>query len=271
MSITGVILAMVIVGATGCLIGFFLCFSSEKFKVEVDERETAILGVLPGNNCGGCGYAGCSGLAAAIVKGEAPVNQCPVGGDPVAQSIGEIMGVSAETGTKMMAFVRCSGTCEKAKDQYKYTGVTSCSALVFVPAGGPKSCNYGCLGYGDCVAACPFDAIHVINGIAVVDQEACKACGKCVDACPKGMIELIPYPVKKTVAVACMNKDKGKSVMEVCEAGCIGCSLCEKNCPKDAVHVTDNIAHIDQDKCIGCTICAQKCPKKVIIVMDHAG
>ena len=268
MGITGILLATAVVGATGCLIGFFLCLSSEKFKVEVDERETKILEVLPGNNCGGCGYAGCSGLAAAIVKGEAPVNQCPVGGDPVAAKIGEIMGVSADAGTKMMAFVKCAGTCEQAKDKYEYTGVPSCKALAGVPGGGPKACSFGCLGFGDCVNACPFDAIHIVDGIAKVDKDACKACGKCVDACPRGMIELVPYPVKKTVAVACKNQNKGKAVMDVCASGCIGCGLCEKNCPKDAIHVENNIAYIDQEKCVGCTICAQKCPKKVIFVIE---
>ena len=271
MSITGVLLATVVVGATGCLIGFFLCFASEKFKVEVDERETAILDVLPGNNCGGCGYAGCSGLAAAIVKGEAPVNQCPVGGDPVAAKVGEIMGVEATAGVRQVAFVKCAGTCDKAANKYEYVGATDCTIMGFVPGGGPKSCKYGCLGFGSCVKACPFDAIHIVDGIAQVDREACKACGKCIEVCPKKLIELVPYQEKRTVvAVECTNKDKGKAVMDVCSAGCIGCGICEKNCPKDAVHVEDNVAVIDQEKCIGCTICAQKCPKKVITVFKKA-
>ena len=260
--ITGIILAAVIVGATGCLIGFFLCFSAEKFKVEVDERETAILDVLPGNNCGGCGYAGCSGLAAAIVKGEAPVKQCPVGGAPVAAKVGEIMGVAAEEGTRKVAFVKCAGTCEKAQDRYEYAGVQDCAAMAYVPAGGPKECNYGCLGFGSCVKACPFDAIHIVDGIAKVDKEACKACGKCIAACPRNMIEFIPYDA--TFAVSCSSKDKGKDVMAVCSQGCIACHLCEKQCESDAIHVVDNVAVIDQDKCIGCGKCAEKCPKKVI-------
>ncbi len=262
MSATGVIFAMVIVGATGCLIGFFLCVASEKLAVEVDERETAIIDVLPGNNCGGCGFAGCSGLAAAIVAGEAPVNGCPVGGDPVAAKVGKIMGVDAEAGVKQVAFVKCAGTCDKAKNNYNYTGVEDCTAMAFVPGGGPKSCNYGCMGFGSCVKACPFDAIHIVDGIAKVDRDACKACGKCIEACPKHLIEFIPYEAK--FAVACSSHDKGRDVMSVCDTGCIACHLCEKNCPFDAVHVEDNIAHIDQEKCKRCSICAQKCPKKVI-------
>ena len=210
MNVTAILFAALIVGGVGILIGFFLGISGEKFKVEVDEKEEAILGVLPGNNCGGCGYAGCSGLAAAIAKGEAPVNQCPVGGAPVAAKIGEIMGVAAEEGERKVAFVKCAGTCEKAGRDYEYTGNEDCAAMAFVPNGGPKSCNYGCLGYGSCVKACPFDAIHIVDGIAQVDKEVCKACGKCVAACPKHLIELVPYKAKHIVQ--CSSKDKGKDV-----------------------------------------------------------
>lgn len=267
MSMTSILIAAVIVGGTGIFIGFFLGIAGEKFKVEVDPREEAILAVLPGNNCGGCGYAGCSGLAAAIVKGEAPVNQCPVGGAPVGEKIGEIMGVSAEAGEKQVAFVKCAGTCEKAVSNYKYTGVQDCTAMEFVPGKGPKACDHGCLGMGSCVKVCPFDAIHILNGIAVVDPESCKACGKCVKACPKHLIDLIPYRAK--YVVQCNSKEKGKDVMQACSVGCIACHLCEKNCPKDAIHVNDNIALIDQSKCVGCGICAQKCPKKIILKVER--
>ena len=130
MTITAIILAAVVVGGTGLFIGVFLGIAGKKFAVEVDEREEAILGVLPGNNCGGCGYAGCSGLAAAIVKGEAEVNGCPVGGAPVAEKIGEIMGVSVGSQEKKVAFVKCAGTCEKAKTEYQYTGVQDCLMAV---------------------------------------------------------------------------------------------------------------------------------------------
>ena len=255
--------AAAVCGILALLLGLFLGFSGNAFKVEVDEREEAICGVLPGNNCGGCGYAGCSGLAAAIVKGEAPVNQCPVGGAPVAAQIGEIMGVKPEAGVKKVAFVKCAGTCDKTKNDYEYTGIEDCAAMAFVPNGGPKSCNYGCMGYGSCVKACPFDAIHIVNGVAVVDKEARKACGKCIAVCPKNLIELVPYDAKHIVQ--CNSKDKGVSVTKACETGCIACGICVKNCPSDAVHVENNIAYIDQEKCTGCGICAEKCPKKIIL------
>ena len=261
--IIATVAAGVVVGLVGILLGFFLGVSGEKFKVEVDPREEAIGEVLPGNNCGGCGYAGCSGLAAAIVKGEAPVNGCPVGGAPVAAKIGEIMGVEAGEGVRQVAFVKCAGTCEKANSDYVYSGTRNCATMMFVPNGGPKTCNYGCLGYGTCVAACPFDAIAIVDGVAVVDKEQCKACGKCIAACPKNLIEFIPYDAKHVVQ--CSSNDKGKDVMKACSVGCIGCMLCQKNCPEGAITVTNSVAHIDQTKCTGCGICVEKCPKKIIL------
>lgn len=263
MSITGILVATLVVGGVGLFIGVFLGVAAIKFKVEVDEREEAVLAVLPGNNCGGCGFAGCSGLAAAIAREEAQVNACPVGGEPVAAQIAEIMGVTAEAGVRRVAFVKCQGTCERAKTDYNYLGVEDCSMAAFVPNGGPKTCNSGCLGFGSCVKACPFDAIHVTDGVAVVDADACKACGKCIDACPKHLIEFVPETMQH--AVACSSTDKGPVAMKACETACIGCSLCVKACPADAITVENFLAHIDQDKCTGCGACKEKCPKKAII------
>nr|WP_314930234.1 RnfABCDGE type electron transport complex subunit B [Shuttleworthia satelles] len=263
---TGIILATVVVAGAGVIVGFFLGFSAEKFAVEVDPKEAAVLDVLPGNNCGGCGYTGCAALAAAIAKGEAPVNQCPVGGEPVAAQVAEIMGVSADAAEREVAFVRCSGNCEKAEDQYEYQGLMDCVAASQLPGGGAKACSYGCLGLGTCVRACPFDAIHIVDGISFVDREKCKACGKCVAACPRDIIEMIPYD--SSYAVSCISEDMGPKVGKVCKAGCIACHMCEKACEYDAVHVVNNIAHIDQSKCVGCGKCADKCPKKVILMQN---
>ena len=263
MSITGIILAAAIVGGTGLFIGVFLGIAGKKFAVEVDEREEAILEVLPGNNCGGCGYAGCSGLAAAIVKGEAEVGGCPVGGAPVAAKVGEIMGVEAGAQVHQVAFVKCAGTCDKAKQEYEYHGLKDCVMVNMMQDGGPKACNYGCLGEGSCVAACPFDAIHIVNGVAVVDREACKACGKCIAKCPHHLIELAPYDQK--TFVGCSSHAKGKAVTTACELGCIGCKKCEKTCPNGAITVTDFCAHIDYEKCTNCGACKEACPRHVIL------
>lgn len=263
MSVTGIVIATLVVGITGLVLGFFLCFSSEKFKVEVDPREVAIIEVLPGNNCGGCGYAGCSGLAHAIVNGEAPCNGCPVGGSDVGALVADIMDMAVEEGDRRVAFVRCAGDCEKSSVNYEYTGYQDCNAMAFVPGKGPKACNYGCMGFGSCVNACQFDAIHIVNGIAVVDPAACKACGQCVNVCPNHLIELVPQKAKHIVK--CNSNDKGKGVMNVCQSGCIGCGICVKQCEFDAVKLENNIAYIDQSKCTGCGKCAEKCPRKVIV------
>ncbi len=262
MNFTGILTATVCVAAVGLFVGIFLGIAGIAFKTKVNEKEEAVLKALPGNNCGGCGYPGCSGLAAAIANGEAPVNQCPVGGDVVALKIAGIMGVNAQTSEKLSAFVKCSGDCEAASNRYEYTGVRDCVKMAFIPGGGSKACEFGCLGYGSCVKACEFDAIHIVNGVAKVDPTKCKACGKCVTTCPKGLIELIPYDSQ--YAVACSSKEKGPEVMKKCKNGCIGCGICTKQCENDAVHVEDYLARIDQYKCISCGKCAEKCPKKVI-------
>ncbi|PWJ52274.1 RnfABCDGE type electron transport complex subunit B [Faecalicatena contorta] len=262
MSISGILIAAAIVGGTGLFIGVFLGISGKKFAIEVDEREEAVLEALPGNNCGGCGYPGCSGLAAAIVAGEADIGACPVGGTPVAEKIGEIMGMSAEEQIRQVAFVKCGGTSELAKDEYEYFGIEDCIMAHMMQDGGPKGCSYGCLGFGTCVRACPFDAIHIMEGIAVVDREKCKACGKCVAVCPKQLIEMFPYEQKHIVQ--CNSHDNGKTVRDVCQVGCIGCRICEKNCEAKAVTVTDNLAYVDPAKCANYGVCAEKCPRKII-------
>mgnify|MGYP000066703699 CR=1 FL=1 len=173
------------------LIGILLGIAGKKFYVEVDERETKVREALPGNNCGGCGFAGCDALAKAIAEGKAPANACPVGGAPVGEKIAAILGVSAGAAEKKVAFVRCKGTCDKVKTLYNYEGIDDCAKASVVPAGGPKACSYGCTGFGSCVKACQFDAIHVVDGVAVVDKEKCVACGKCVATCPKGLIQIV--------------------------------------------------------------------------------
>ena len=256
-----IIITTLVLTAIGLIVGIGLVFTGNKFRVEVDERETAVRERLPGNNCGACGFAGCDAMAAAIVKGEAPVNGCPVGGGPVTQKIGEVMGVTAEAEERKVAFVRCKGSCEVTHNQGNYVGIKDCRSAVLSGIN-VTECDYGCLGFGSCVAVCPQNAIRVSNGVAEVDRRKCIGCGLCVKACPKGLIELIPS--SKRVAVQCSNKDKGPTVKKVCSAGCIGCSLCVRQCEHDAVSVENNLAHINYQNCVQCGKCAEKCPVKVI-------
>lgn len=254
---------VVVLAVVGLLMGLLLVFASETFKVEVDPRETAVRECLPGNNCGACGFAGCDAMAAAIVKGEAPVNGCPVGGAPVGEKVAVVMGVVAGPELiKKVAFVRCAGTCDVQKPKCNYVGIESCEAAMTLPGKGIKACTHGCLGYGSCVNACQFGAIEVVDGVAKVDRSKCVACGKCVATCPQHLIEIVPD--KSEYAVQCSNKDKGPIVKKVCDAGCIGCGLCARQCEQGAITLTDNVAHIDYDKCVGCGKCAEKCPSKII-------
>ena len=259
-----IVLSILVVGGSGLIIGLLLGVAGKKFEVKTDERIQAVREALPGNNCGGCGFPGCDGVAEAIVAGTAPITACPVGGVETAKKIAEIMGEELTDTLRMTAFVKCGGSCEKVRRDYEYAGVEDCTMMAFVPNGGPKHCNYGCLGYGTCVKACQFDAIHVIDGVAAVDKEVCKGCGACVKVCPNQLIELVPYE-GADYHVRCANKERGKAVMESCDAGCISCRKCEKNCPAEAIKVTDNVAHIDYQLCVNCGKCMEECPKGCII------
>ncbi len=262
MDILSIVTALAIIGGTGLCIGLLLGVAGKKFAVEIDEKEEKIRGLLPGNNCGACGYAGCDDLAKAMVSGEAPPAACPVGSEESAAEIAKVLGVSAGTREKMTAHVNCQGTCDKTKNKYRYYGIQDCRKLALIPGRGEKACDYGCMGLGSCKDICQFHAIVIKDGIAVVDKEICKACGQCVDICPNHLIEMIPY--QSQYHVLCSSKAKGKDVKAVCDAGCIGCKLCVKQCEFGAIHFEDNLAHIDAEKCTGCGRCAEKCPVKVI-------
>lgn len=258
-----ILLPALIIGGIGLVLGLILAVAAIIFKVDQDERVPKIIEVLPGANCGGCGFAGCAAYAQAVVEGKAAPGGCPVGGTGCAALVSEIMGVKAEF-TPRRAVVLCCGTCDAAGQKYEYEGLGDC-AMAEKLAHGPKACNYGCMGLGSCVRACKFDALSIKNGIATVNEAKCTACGACVAACPKNIIQLVPKD--KKVVVACKSNDKGGAMKSLCTAGCIGCKICEKSCPVQAISVSDNHAVINYEKCIGCKICVEKCPKKVIHVL----
>ncbi len=256
-----IIIAVAILGILGLAFGIILGIAAKVFEVPVDPKVAKIRDALPGANCGACGFPGCDGLAEAIAAGESPVNACPVGGANSANAIADIMGSDAGATVKKVARVKCNGTCDNATNKFKYEGVEDCRAAALV-AGGDKTCSYGCLGYGTCEKVCGFDAIDIINGIAVIDKEKCTSCGACIEVCPKALIELVPYEQK--VFVDCNSNNRGKEVKDACSVGCIGCQICVKKCPFDAMDFEDNLAHINYEKCKNCRICAKECPTGAI-------
>lgn len=261
MNIGNIIAAVCVVGGVGLMFGLLLAVAAHIFAIKKDERAEKILAVLPGANCGSCGYAGCSAYAEAVVSGGAQVNACTVGKSAVANKIADIMGVQAGEVKEYVARVMCGGDRASVVYKFEYKGIEDCIAAAKF-AGGAKKCESGCLGLGHCAAVCPFGAISIKNGVAVVDDELCQACGKCLKACPKGLIKLIPKDTRHWVL--CSNPEMGKYVNQYCKKGCVGCKLCEKACAFDAIHVVDNHAVIDYDKCKNCGACARKCPRGVI-------
>lgn len=250
-----------ILAVIGGVFGFGLAYASKKFAVKVDERINKIKEVLPGANCGACGYPGCEGYASAIVSGEAGIGKCTVGGIPVANAISEVMNVTADEHTALTARVMCNGKCNASREKYNYAGINNCTAAAQLFSGS-KQCNYGCLGYGTCMDVCKFDAIVISDGIAKILRDKCVGCGKCVQACPKNLIQLVPSNGK--YSVLCKSNDKGAVAKANCDFGCIGCTKCQKVCPNDAITIENNLAKIDAEKCTNCGECERVCPVKAI-------
>ena len=245
----------------GSVIGFLLAFADKVFNVHVDDRIIQIGDLLPGANCGGCGYSGCKALATAIVDGKASPTACTAAKLEASAEISGIIGLKFVTPIKMRAQVMCSGTLEHAKKKYIYSGAHDCVSAVRL-GGGNKVCPNGCIGLGTCVSKCKFDAITVVDGVAVVDYKKCTGCGTCVSACPKRIIKLIPFNNEHWVG--CMSVENAKDTRSYCDVGCISCRLCEKSCGSDAIHVDHFVASIIYNKCIECGTCVEKCPRHII-------
>ena len=262
-----IISSIIVLGIIGLASAVILYFVAQKFKVEEDTRIDAVTELLPGANCGGCGFPGCRGFAEACVKAESLENLlCPVGGLPVMCKVSEVLGQAVCQATPKIAVVRCNGSCANRPRTNKFDGARNCKVAAQLYAG-ETNCSYGCFGYGDCVEACKFDAI-VINpetGLPVVDEEKCTACGACAKACPKKVIELRNKgPKGRRVFVSCVNKDKGAVARKACSAACIGCGKCQKVCPFGAIKIENNLAYIDFELCRSCRKCVNECPTGAI-------
>ncbi len=265
---SGIITAVVFVLIVGLLAGVVLSGASKVFFVKEDQIFLDLREKLPGANCGGCGYAGCDDYAHAMAENsDVPCNKCPVGGPAVTEELSKIKGVEAVDADRNVSVVACDGKSENTGKFFEYEGIDSCRAKKTL-YGGDGTCPYGCIGLGDCVKVCDFDAIRVVDGVAEVDRDKCTACGKCVAACPNGLISLSSE--KNLVLVMCSNKSFGKDASSVCKVSCIGCGICEKTCKFDAIHVENNLAVIDYDKCKNCGACALKCPRHCIINLRSA-
>lgn len=265
-----ILIAVIILGLVGLISSIVLYVASKKFAVEEDPRVAQVAEVLPQANCGGCGFPGCSGFAGACVKaadeGSLAGKLCPVGGQTVMAQVAEILGMSVETSMPKVAVVRCNGTCANRPRVVEYDGVRSCRVQLLAGTG-ETACAFGCLGGGDCVAACQFGALHINpeTGLPEVDEDLCTACGACVNTCPRKVIELRPKGVKgRRMVVKCVNRDKGAVANKVCKASCIGCGKCVKVCPFEAITLNNNLAYIDPEKCKLCRKCEEACPKGAI-------
>ncbi len=265
MSILFTIISLSLLGAVSAVVLYFV---AQKFKVFEDPRIDLVEAELPGANCGACGYAGCRNLAETMVKADNLDGLfCPVGGNDAMARIATILGRDAITLEARVAVLRCNGTCELRPHTSHYDGVSSC-AVVSALYGGETGCSYGCLGCGDCVAACSFDALHMdpLTGLPVVDDKKCTACGNCIKACPKNLFELRKrWKGEKKIYVACMNRDRGAVAGKNCKVACIGCGKCFKVCPYEAITVNNYLAFIDSEKCRLCRKCVTECPTNSII------
>lgn len=266
-----ILMAVISLGAIALISAAILYIASKKFAVYEDPRIAQMAEVLPQANCGGCGYPGCGGFSDACVKaGSLEGKYCPVGGQPVMAKIAEILNLDAATSEPVVAVVRCNGTCANRPRINQYDGAKSC-AIAASLYGGETGCSYGCLGCGDCVDACPFDAIHMnaASGLPEVDEAKCTACSACVKACPKDIIEIRPQGKRsRRIYVQCVNKDKGAVTRKACSVGCIGCGKCAKACPFEAVLLGNNLAYIEPNKCKSCRKCEEVCPQNTIIALN---
>ncbi|MDI6886282.1 MAG: RnfABCDGE type electron transport complex subunit B [archaeon] len=252
-------IAVAIVGILGVLFGIGLAYASKRFEVHVDPRVGSILDALPGSNCGACGFASCEDFASALVNDTSLISNCKVCVEESWLKICDTLGIEAGKRKQELALVACS-LC--SIDRFEYEGVKSCAAAALI-GGGFKACKYACLGFGDCVKACPFGAIEKRGYQFFVDFEKCIGCGACVDACPRGLIKIVDKDA--AVFVRCNSLDPGKIVAKICETGCIACKLCEKVCEQEAIRMENNLAIIDYELCNKCGACIEACKFGTIV------
>ncbi|MGI5849086.1 MAG: RnfABCDGE type electron transport complex subunit B [Christensenellales bacterium] len=266
--ISEIIWPVAALGGLGLVLGLGLAIASKFLSVETDPNIERIRELLPGANCGGCGFPGCDGFAKALAEGKAEVSKCSALSAENLAAIAELMGIDAQPGEKKVARILCRGDSENCNTKFEYSGIADCRAAAAL-AGGPSSCPFGCVGLLTCAKECPFGAIYLSDkGIAAIDEDKCTGCGKCAEACPKHGIVIMPK--KKNVYIQCRATNKGKAVTMACKAGCIACGRCAKKCPQGAITMQNNLPVIDYDKCTDCGACVTICPKNIIAISGPA-
>jgi Na+-translocating ferredoxin:NAD+ oxidoreductase RNF subunit RnfB len=257
--------ALVLAFVLGTVLGFF----KEYFAVPVDPLVENIRGVLPGANCGACGFPGCDNYAAAIARGEAGISACTVGGSAVVEKLAAITGGEGRAAEQTVAVLACQGSFLHAPQKGTYTGIATCRGAK-IAAGGTKLCSWGCLGFGDCVPACKFNALgfNREKGLPVIDYAKCTGCGMCANECPQGVIKNVPKDLKGAM-VFCSNVNPNRQqTVKSCKIACIKCGLCVKQCPQQCIDLSTNIPVVDSEKCDSCGLCAEKCPAKVLKIIE---
>ena len=261
-----IIAPVIIVAVIGIVSGFGLAVASKLMAVPVDQRVAELTELMPGANCGACGYSGCAGYAEALVEGEAVNGKCSPGGAGVADKVSQYLGSEKVDVAYKTALVHCMGTYDNTSDRMVYQGLSSCNAAVQL-FGGTTSCSWGCMGLGDCAEACEYGAITVCNGVASINPEKCVGCSMCVVKCPHKLISFVP--LKKQAVVRCSNCDKGGLARKLCQVACIGCMRCVKVCEAEAIRVENFNAVVDVEKCTGCGKCLEVCTQKCITFFDY--
>ncbi|MBD5311402.1 MAG: RnfABCDGE type electron transport complex subunit B [Muribaculaceae bacterium] len=262
-----ILTSLIVLGVIGLVAGVLLYVAAKKFHVYEDPRIGEVEELLPGANCGGCGLTGCHAFAVQAATADTLEGLNCTGVDEAGMGrIAEIVGLKAAPARKRKAVIKCSLSCDVRDPRNVYDGIRSCAVEASLYQG-ESDCVYGCLGCGDCVRACPFDAMSIKPGdsLPTVDLSKCVGCGKCVAACPRHLVELYDYdPARPMVWVACSNRDRGPIAMKECTVACIGCGICKKKCTHDAITITSFLAHIDSSKCVGCGECIEPCPRHSI-------
>ena len=235
------------------ILGLCIFIVSKKFHVDEDPMVDTISKLLPGVNCGACGYPGCTNFAIALVETRDPSKVCPVGGADVAAQIGQALGIKMVEVKPIICSVICEGTYANAKPTAEYKGIQDCWAATQI-YNGPKQCPYACVGLGSCIAACKYNALKIVDGLITVNKERCVGCGACITECPKKVL-VMHEKKEKRYQVSCRSTDKGGITRAYCSVGCIGCMKCQKVCEYDAIKIENFCATIDQSKCTSCGKC----------------